>query len=157
MNHHHLEQRKVRQSLGLAHAYVPPASEIEKTITEIWQTLLNIDQIGIYDDFFELGGDSILLIQAVTQLNKRGFLLDPEQLFQVESADALVNQSEEQPIQALKVPTIAKLAWLISSGQAQTTEGTNSRQLLEQIEQLSPEEIDHFLEQLLADEEMTHE
>ncbi|MHC5721437.1 MAG: phosphopantetheine-binding protein, partial [Nostoc sp.] len=44
-------------------AYVAPTTEIEKTIAEIWQDLLDVDRISLYDDFFVLGGNSLLVIR----------------------------------------------------------------------------------------------
>ncbi|MDF5732853.1 MAG: SDR family oxidoreductase, partial [Rhizonema sp. PD38] len=49
-------------------AYVAPSNEIEQTITDIWQELFGIEQIGIYDDFFEIGGHSLLATQLISQL-----------------------------------------------------------------------------------------
>jgi acyl-CoA synthetase (AMP-forming)/AMP-acid ligase II/acyl carrier protein len=53
-------------------SYVGPRNEIEQKICEIWaETLgLSVEQVGIRDDFFKLGGDSIISIQIVSRLNK---------------------------------------------------------------------------------------
>lgn len=56
-------------------AYVPPGSETEQAIAEIWSTLLGFDEIGIHDNFFELGGHSLLVTRAIAALRKR-FQLD---------------------------------------------------------------------------------
>jgi acyl transferase domain-containing protein/thioesterase domain-containing protein len=40
--------------------YVAPRNQVEQTIADIWQKLLGVEQIGIYDNFFDLGGSSIL-------------------------------------------------------------------------------------------------
>lgn len=47
----------------LSSAYTAPKSESELKLAKIWQQLLGIDGIGIHDEFFELGGDSLLLVQ----------------------------------------------------------------------------------------------
>lgn len=47
---------------------VLPTSTIEQKLANIWQTLLGLDTIGIHDDFFRIGGDSILSIQLVSKL-----------------------------------------------------------------------------------------
>jgi amino acid adenylation domain-containing protein len=39
--------------------YVSPRTKLESILTGLWQKMLNIDEIGIYDDFFELGGNSL--------------------------------------------------------------------------------------------------
>ncbi|MEO8109717.1 MAG: amino acid adenylation domain-containing protein [Ginsengibacter sp.] len=47
--------------------YAPPTDEIEKALVKIWKNLLGAENIGIYDTFFELGGNSI---QAVSMFNR---------------------------------------------------------------------------------------
>ena len=42
--------------------FVPPSTELERKIAEIWQELLGIQQVGIHDDFFELGGHSLMIV-----------------------------------------------------------------------------------------------
>ena len=54
----------------LGTAYVPTSNEVEKVIANIWQDLLGIKQIGIYDNFFDLGGNSLIGIKAVSQLKQ---------------------------------------------------------------------------------------
>jgi acyl-CoA synthetase (AMP-forming)/AMP-acid ligase II/acyl carrier protein len=51
-----------------AHNIAHPESPLEFQILEIWQTLLRRDDIGIDDDFFELGGDSLLALQMVLEI-----------------------------------------------------------------------------------------
>ncbi|GAA6615701.1 aminotransferase class V-fold PLP-dependent enzyme [Scytonema sp. NUACC26] len=50
--------------------YLPPQTEVEKTIANIWQELLHIEEVGIHDNFFELGGHSLLLVQVHSKLQK---------------------------------------------------------------------------------------
>lgn len=50
--------------------YVPPKTEAEKKLVGLWQSVLGIDGVGIQDDFFELGGDSLLLIQLHTKIKE---------------------------------------------------------------------------------------
>ncbi|BAT56842.1 amino acid adenylation domain-containing protein (plasmid) [Nostoc sp. NIES-3756] len=54
----------------LAVSYVKPQTEIEKAIATIWQQALNLTEIGLHDNFFEIGGHSLLLIQVHSQLQK---------------------------------------------------------------------------------------
>lgn len=58
--------------------YVPPRDEIEKELVLIWQKAFDIDRVGVQDDFFELGGDSLLasaLFVEIELVFKRHFPL----------------------------------------------------------------------------------
>ena len=49
--------------------YLPPQNEIEGTISAIWQEMLGRERVGIRDNFFDLGGDSLLLVQVRSKLH----------------------------------------------------------------------------------------
>ncbi|MCA0354199.1 MAG: SDR family oxidoreductase [Chloroflexi bacterium] len=51
-------------------AYVPPRGEYEQRIAAIWQEALGLDQVGIQDNFFDLGGNSLVGIQVIARLQK---------------------------------------------------------------------------------------
>ncbi|CAL2107142.1 hypothetical protein T190115A13A_330001 [Tenacibaculum sp. 190524A02b] len=51
--------------------YVAPRNETEEQLVIIWQELLGIEQIGVYDSFFELGGHSLLATRLVSMIRKR--------------------------------------------------------------------------------------
>jgi amino acid adenylation domain-containing protein/non-ribosomal peptide synthase protein (TIGR01720 family) len=53
-------------------SYVPPADELQQKICEIFSGLLGVEKIGINDDFFRLGGDSIMSIQLSSSLRNAG-------------------------------------------------------------------------------------
>ena len=53
----------------LSNEYVAPTSEVETGLCEIFQELLGIKQVGIHDNYFELGGDSLLGIQVVSRIS----------------------------------------------------------------------------------------
>ncbi|MDP3705418.1 MAG: amino acid adenylation domain-containing protein [Legionellaceae bacterium] len=52
--------------------YIAPRNALEVTISKVWQDILGIQLIGIHDDFFHLGGDSIQSIQASSHLQQEG-------------------------------------------------------------------------------------
>ncbi|MEH2068927.1 MAG: amino acid adenylation domain-containing protein [Nostoc sp.] len=62
--------------------YVAARTPIEKTLTNIWQQLLLKEKISIHDNFFEIGGDSILSIQIVSRAKNSGIQITPKQIFQ---------------------------------------------------------------------------
>ena len=62
--------------------YVAPRNEIEIKLCDIWQTLLGIEKIGINDDFFRIGGDSILSIQLSSRMRSIGLLCSVKAIFE---------------------------------------------------------------------------
>ncbi|HEY0410521.1 MAG TPA: condensation domain-containing protein, partial [Candidatus Dormibacteraeota bacterium] len=63
--------------------YVPPGSDAEILVAEIWQEVLGIGRIGIHDDFFQLGGHSLLAAQAVSRLARdHGIAVPLRQMFE---------------------------------------------------------------------------
>ncbi|MBY0272386.1 MAG: amino acid adenylation domain-containing protein, partial [Alphaproteobacteria bacterium] len=68
-------QRQVRET------YQAPTSDTEKKLVAIWSALLNIKEIGIHDNFFEIGGDSIISIQLVSKAREQGLIFDVQQVF----------------------------------------------------------------------------
>lgn len=83
--------------------YQAAESAMTQTITSIWEKFLGIEPIGIHDDFFELGGDSLLAVQIVSKLRKT---LDVEL----------------SPHSLLNAPTIAGLAQVIQADRSTATE-----------------------------------
>jgi phthiocerol/phenolphthiocerol synthesis type-I polyketide synthase E len=57
-----------RPDLGIA--YVPPSNQLEEKIARIWQDLLGIEQLGIHDNFFDLGGNSLIALKVISHLKK---------------------------------------------------------------------------------------
>jgi len=55
----------------LSSAYAPPGTDVEHRLAEIWQELLGIDKVGIHDDFFELGGDSLKAVTFAGKIYKK--------------------------------------------------------------------------------------
>ncbi|WP_164014714.1 type I polyketide synthase [Pyxidicoccus trucidator] len=62
--------RKSHPRPALPSAYVAPRNELERTLTTVLQGVLGIEPIGIDDNFFELGADSLLAVQASAQLRQ---------------------------------------------------------------------------------------
>jgi thioesterase domain-containing protein/acyl carrier protein len=48
--------------------FVAPRSETEKKLADIWMELLGVDRVGIHDNFFDLGGNSLLAVRAIAQI-----------------------------------------------------------------------------------------
>jgi amino acid adenylation domain-containing protein len=63
-------------------AFSAPQNPVQKTLANVWADLLGIDRVGIDDNFFDLGGNSLLSIQAVAQLEGHGLKLPIVKLYQ---------------------------------------------------------------------------
>ena len=61
--------------------YVAPTNELEAEICNLWQSLLGLDQVGVSDDFFNVGGDSILSIQLSSRLRQLGYRCSVKDIF----------------------------------------------------------------------------
>ncbi|HEU4561929.1 MAG TPA: non-ribosomal peptide synthetase, partial [Longimicrobium sp.] len=51
-------------------AYVAPRSELEARLAEIWSQVLGVERVGVHDDFFDLGGESILAMRLVARVRE---------------------------------------------------------------------------------------
>jgi|GEM_PF-1200117 len=60
---------------------VAPRSEAESTMVDIWKQVLQLNAVGINDNFFDLGGDSISAIKIMFQARQQGILLNPGDVF----------------------------------------------------------------------------
>jgi acyl carrier protein len=71
-------------------AYIAPGTRQEKTIAQVWSELLGVVQVGLNDNFFDLGGNSLLVVQAQSRLREAlGRDLPVVKLFQYPTVKAL--------------------------------------------------------------------
>ena len=128
-----LEERQageLHERPDLPTAYVEPETNLQKQIADIWQKLLGISKIGIYDDFFDLGGNSLMGTQLISELRAE---------FQV-----------ELPLRALfDDPTISGVAKIIEHEKesAKTAATEEISDLLSQLENMSEEDAKKILEE----------
>jgi len=69
-----------RTNRGVEH--VAPRDEIETALAAIWSEVLGVEQPGIHDNFFDLGGDSIRTIQVVARAGALGLRITPKQFLE---------------------------------------------------------------------------
>ncbi|MHB8519308.1 MAG: MupA/Atu3671 family FMN-dependent luciferase-like monooxygenase, partial [Limisphaerales bacterium] len=84
----------------LERAYVAPRTRLEKALAGLWQDLLRVDHVGLHDNFFDLGGHSLLVVQAQARLRETLNVTVPiVKLFQFPSVSSLArflnNESPE--------------------------------------------------------------
>ncbi len=107
--------------------YLPPRNGIERQLADIWQELLGIEPIGIHDDFFDLGGDSLLGTQIISRVRDR-FDLD-------------------LPVKSLfSEPTIAGLSKLMEELRIEHADDKTLASLIDQLEKMPDEEVKKLLD-----------
>ncbi|WP_374015850.1 beta-ketoacyl synthase N-terminal-like domain-containing protein [Paenibacillus thiaminolyticus] len=99
-----------------------PANEAEEKVASIWQEMMGLERIGIHDDFFMLGGNSLLAIQIIARMRT---------MFGVEVPMTAIFES----------PTISGLAEAVMALQLEQVNEEELDSLLDEIEGLSDEEI----------------
>ena len=90
--------------------YVAPRNPVETKLAEVWQQALGREKVGIHDNIFEIGGDSLLIFQITARANQSGLPVSLRQVFQLrtiaELAAALnaTPSNEGTPVAATPAP-----------------------------------------------------
>ena len=117
-----------RPNLGVA--YAAPRNDVEREITDLWQRFLGISEIGIHDNFFLLGGHSLLGTRLISRLRDT---------FDVDI-----------PLRRLfEAPTIAGLAEAVAKQRLEREE-QDTRQLLAKLEALDEHQVEEELKKLAS-------
>lgn len=74
--------------------YVAPRTPVEQSLAAIWEHVLGVERVGVNDDFFELGGDSIQSLQVVARARQAGLHLTTNSLFAHPTVAALAPLAE---------------------------------------------------------------
>ena len=122
----------VRQGLG--NEYAAPSTPTEKQVAEIWAEVLGVDRVGLHDSFFDLGGHSLLATQMIVRLR---------QAFGIEDLPL---------VHLFQQPTVAGLALAITEIETRRDGEDAALQMLEELRDLSPEEIAELLREELQAE-----
>ncbi|CAM3348063.1 non-ribosomal peptide synthetase [Zobellia roscoffensis] len=80
-----------------------PSTMLEKKISVIWKEVLGLSSIGLHDNFFEIGGDSILSIQVISKAKAANIKLSPNQLFENQTISELTRHIQSIEIEKTKV------------------------------------------------------
>ena len=76
----------------LEEEFVMPATDAERILAEIWTRVLGVEQVGVHDNFFALGGDSIRSLQVRSQAEQQGLHFSLEQLFRLQTIHGLLDE-----------------------------------------------------------------
>lgn len=110
----------------LNNAYVTAQTILQEVLLNVWSGILGIEKIGIEDDFFELGGDSVLATQIISRLRDT-FRMDLP------------------PIVMFEAPTIEKLASYMIANETRPGLAEKTAGVLKRIESMTEEEVTRSL------------
>jgi aryl carrier-like protein len=89
-----------RTQAALPHRpYVVPRNPVELKLTQIWAEVLGRDRVGIEDNIFEIGGDSLLIFRIAARANEAGLPITLRQFFQHRTIAEMVARMEAAEIQ----------------------------------------------------------
>ena len=109
----------------LEQSYLAPRTPIEQALVEIWSEILGVERVGIRDNYFSLGGDSMRSVRVVAFAKERGLEITLQDLFRFRTVEELARRIEE-------------------------TQGTDEMsRMLDEIEALSDEEAEARLQERL--------
>jgi amino acid adenylation domain-containing protein len=84
----------------LVEVYVAPRTQAEQILAQIWAQVLNVQQVGIHENYFALGGDSIRSLQVQSLARAKGLHFSLQQLFQLPTIYQLVKEIESKQTSA---------------------------------------------------------
>ena len=74
---------------ALSEPYAAPRTPEEAALAEIWSQVLEVEPVGVRDNYFELGGDSIRVLQMLARAREKGLHLTLEQVFKEQTIEKL--------------------------------------------------------------------
>ncbi|MFY0571228.1 non-ribosomal peptide synthase/polyketide synthase [Archangium lansingense] len=132
-------------------SFVAPRTPVEEKLASIWASVLRREHVGIRDNFFSLGGDSILSLQIIARAHQSGLALTPRQLFQHQTVEELArvvhlasSESQSQQRVSGEVPLTPIQRWFFD-WELPAPHHFNQAFLLEVRQPLSPEVLQHAL------------
>jgi acyl carrier protein len=110
-------------------AYIAPRSDIERLLAEIWADVLAIDPVGVHDDFFDLGGDSLAASRVISRV--------------------LQKFEWDLPVKAFfDAPTVARMADVVRQNQAHRVDAAALEQMLRLVEIMTDEEAQRRVDEM---------
>ncbi len=105
-----VDRKKLKSHDGLSLSreskYTAPGNDTEKKLISIWQTVMKLEQIGIYDDFFQIGGDSLTGLRVIDMAHHQGLMINPRDLSRNPTIAQLAMLADEKKMDSNKKVTI---------------------------------------------------
>jgi amino acid adenylation domain-containing protein len=94
----------------LKEAFVPPRTEWELRLAQLWRELLRVERVGVDDNFFALGGNSLMIVRLISQINQRHQLsLRVVELFRNPTVGQLARLIDAQQPRSKRQPAVVQL------------------------------------------------
>jgi amino acid adenylation domain-containing protein/non-ribosomal peptide synthase protein (TIGR01720 family) len=136
--------------------YVAPRTPVERALAGVWAQVLGVERVGIHDNFFKLGGDSIMSIQIIARMNQSGIRLMPRQMFQHPTLAELAAVAEvagatsaEQGLVVGELPLTPIQHWFLDSDPVDPHHW-NMAMMLDAKEKLDPAILESSVRRLVA-------
>lgn len=84
-----LQKLRKEEAVNPSNEIVAPSNDLETELLSLWKEVLQLDEISVTDNFFDLGGDSLLSIQFIAKAKKAGLILSPNQIFDYQTISKL--------------------------------------------------------------------
>ncbi|MEU3521413.1 amino acid adenylation domain-containing protein [Streptomyces sp. NPDC006654] len=105
-----------RTRSGLVGAFTAPSTAIERTLADAFATALGVDEVGVHDGFFQLGGDSMRAIRAVGALRDQGLALTVQDVFARQTVAELAPVAAARPAAEPQETTLTGRFELLTPG-----------------------------------------
>ncbi|HEV2783795.1 MAG TPA: amino acid adenylation domain-containing protein, partial [Actinophytocola sp.] len=137
--------------------YVAPSTPIERVLAEIWSEFLGVERVGVHDNFFALGGDSILSIQVVSRARRAGVHLTSRDIFLHQTIAELAAAVEERvaPERAERQPVVGPAPLTPIQHRFLATHGALSHFTMSMLVELA-EDTDHGALRAAVDAVVAH-
>jgi amino acid adenylation domain-containing protein len=121
--------------------YVPPQSELERAIANIWQEALRLERVGVHDNFFDLGGHSLVMLQVHGKLRELyGVEFSMVEMFEYPTISLLAGYLSR----AQQAPTLIEQ----SQQRAETRKSSTRRQRLRRMQDRSQVSVEESMEEI---------
>ncbi|WP_440055079.1 amino acid adenylation domain-containing protein [Pseudoalteromonas sp. T1lg65] len=90
--------------------YVAPTTSLQQQLCQAWESVLCCERVGINDNYFSLGGDSIFSLQIVAQLKSNGVQIDVQDIFTYQTVASLSEYLESSDNSVQEVTELAPFA-----------------------------------------------
>jgi amino acid adenylation domain-containing protein/non-ribosomal peptide synthase protein (TIGR01720 family) len=131
--------------------FAAPRDDIERALAQVWARTLGLDRVGIHDDFFALGGDSILCLHVVAGAREQGVVISVKALFQHPTVAELATVARsstaapaEQGVVTGALPLLPIQRWFLGRDPVEPHHFTQAL-LVERSSPMDPQDLERAL------------